>query len=260
MTGIAFFCPGRNTRSPSSSPVAVIRGFATEAISRSGTPMSSRARTATPSCPFPPSTTSKSGSSQPCSFVASPQSPHQHLVHGRVVVAAADLLHAEASIALFGGGSVLQRDEHRHGFLASTVRDVDALDSAREHRQAKLLLKLLEARLDVFARTLFFLERVLGVLPRQLQKLRLRPALRLYDPHPSLAVFAQQLFERFAHLDRHRNQNLVGQRGPIGVVLAEQRAEHLVVGHRDPPKRQRATPTKRRPPRMLSTATSTWSP
>ena len=81
---------------------------------------------------------------------------------------------------------------------------------------------------------------MLCVLARELEQLGLSAAFWLDDLHPAPSVLAEELLERFAHLDCHRHQNLVRKRSPVGIVLPEKGSEHLVVWHRNPSQRKRA--------------------
>ena len=81
---------------------------------------------------------------------------------------------------------------------------------------------------------------MLRVLSCQIEQFGLGTAFRFHDPHPAFSVLAEELFQRFAHLDRHRDQDIVRQRSPLGVVLPEECTEHLVVRHCNLPKRKRA--------------------
>ena len=151
----------RKTRSGCFSPFSSSRSLASATTSMPFMPRSicaSRsAATAVPSCPLPPSMTSRSGATQP--FFGSPafasgavllrrkrRDSTSYIEAKSSLVARLDL---EGAVLALGRLAVEEHHHRRHRRRALDVRDVEALDAPRQPLEAQPLLQLLQRRLGV---------------------------------------------------------------------------------------------------------------
>ena len=191
--GSSAVAAGARPRAPSRA-----RRSAARRPGRTSMPTSRAAASAIASWPLPPSTTIRSGSFQrvavACRLARAPEPPRQHLVHRReVVVRALRAPAARRRAHLVGAVARLLRppvDEHhhrRHRREPLQVRDVVALDRARQLRQLEPLLQLAQRQLGVGARVAARGEAGGGVLARQLDQLAAIAALGHQHLDPLLA-------------------------------------------------------------------------
>jgi hypothetical protein len=106
--------------------------------------------------------------------------------------------------------------------------------------QAQSLLDLGEAHLDVLRGSLLRREGVAGVVARHVAEVLAWPALRNEQLHLSTTPSLEPLGHARGAIGQHRQQHLGRQRPALailGVELAEEVAEHLLVGHLDPAQR-----------------------
>ena len=156
-----------------------------------------------------------------------PVAAAQHLQHHAVVVRPVQGTDAVAPVALLVRLTVHEAHHRPHRLRAADVGNVEALDAARQRLQAQALLQVFQSPLLLFLGVLLLFVRQPRVCHGQSHQMLLVALLRHAHEHLATLLLAEQFGQRVGVLQVARQQHFAGDVGIGGVVLVDERAQHL---------------------------------